>query len=73
MKTFKEIHRSFRKGDELYQASLLKALDESDTEKEFLKLAAGFTGRSKISLKKCSKCQKILEDVQKRVDRLKKL
>ncbi len=68
MKSFKELHESTKKGEEFYKFSLLKAKEIATTEKEFTKLAAGFTGKSKTGLKTCLEFTKILEEfVDKKV------
>jgi len=62
LRSFKEYHNSINKGDESYINSLEKAkVDSHGDKKMFTKLAAGFTGKSKIGLKSCLEFNEILK------------
>ncbi len=62
MKSFLELHESIKTGEKLYINSLIKAKEIALDEKEFIKLAAGFTGKSKTGLKTCEEFIKILKE-----------
>lgn len=62
MRSFKEYHNSFQTGEDLYINSLEKAKDDCcGDKKQFAKLAAGFTGKSKPNLKHCDLFNEMLK------------
>ena len=64
LRSFRELHESLNKGDQVYSFSLEKAKEESlGDPKKFTQYAACFTGNTKPRIKSCSIFQKILENL----------
>lgn len=67
MRSFVDLHESLKKGEEFYRDSLKKAEEDSaGDDKEFIKLARGFTGKSKNGLNTCVIFRDILESFKEK-------
>lgn len=67
MRSYKDFHESVKKGEEFYLDSLHKAEEDSHgDDKTFIKLARGFTGKSKNGLNTCVIFTEILKNIKEK-------